>query len=110
MSLYGEYLKERENKEIIESETGYATYYFVDKDNAVYLENIFVTKEHRRNGETFVLAGKIIEIAKARGCNKMYGTVCPGTPGASMSLTQLLNHGFVLDSSANNLVVVRKDF
>lgn len=108
MSLYGEYLKERENKDIIESDTGFATYYFVD--NAVYLENIFVTKEARRNGETFVLAGKIIEIAKAKGCTKMYGTVCPTAPQASMSLTQLLNHGFVLDSAANNIVVVRKEF
>lgn len=108
LSLYGQYLKERENKEIIESETGYATYYFVD--DAVYLENIFVTKEHRRKGETFVLSAKIIEIAKAKGCKKMYGTVCPTAPGANVSLTQLLNHGFVLDSAANNIVVIRRDF
>lgn len=108
MSLYGMFIKERENKDIVESDRGFATYYFIDKDT-VYLENIYVHPDHRLSGETFIMADKVADIAKAKGCTKMLGSVCPSDSKSSSNLFYLLKHGFTLDSSANNLIVIKKD-
>jgi hypothetical protein len=106
-SLYGMFIEERENKNIVESEKGFATYYFID--DSVYIETIFVHPDYRDTGETFVMAGKIAKIAKEKGCTKMLGSVCPTAKGSSTSLCMLLTHGFKLDSSTNNFIVVKKD-
>lgn len=101
------FLEEREGKSILESEKGFATYYFID--DAVYMENIFVHPEHRLGGETFKMADEIADIAKSKGYKKMLGSVVPTAKGASLSLKLLLNHGFKLDSATNNFIVVKKE-
>lgn len=107
LSLYAKYVIEREGKEIIESEVGFATYYFLD-DNC-YIQNIFVEKDYRKIGEASRLAQEIEKIAKSKGCKKLYGTVCPSANGSTESIKVLLAYGFKLDSSINNLIAFVKD-
>lgn len=107
MSLYASYLKEREGKEIIESEIGFATYYFLD--DGCYIQDIFVLKDYRKIGEASRLAEEIEKIAKSKGYKKLYGTVCPLANGSTESIKALLAYGFKLNSSVSNLIAFVKD-
>lgn len=107
MSLFRDYILERGGKEIIESEKGFATYYYIN--DGCYIEEIFVKPEFRKSGEASKLANEISEIAKSKGCSNLYGTVCPSANGSTNSLKVLLAYGFKLDSSINNLIVMKKE-
>lgn len=108
MSLYGKYLKERSNKEILENETGFATYSFPD-NTTVYIEDIYTNPESRISGEASRLADEIIKIAKQKGCTKLIGSVVPSTKGSTDSLKVLLAYGMKLDSSTNNFILFSKE-
>ena len=59
MSLYAEYIKGRENKEIIEDSLGFATYQITG--NECYIVDIYVRPEARMLGRGSILANKITE-------------------------------------------------
>jgi GNAT superfamily N-acetyltransferase len=107
LSLYGQYVIEREGMEIIESPIGFATYYFVEKE--CYIKDIFVLKDHRKTGEATHLADEITKIAKSKGCTKLYGTICPTAKGSTESMKVLLAYGFKLDSSVSNFIALVKE-
>jgi GNAT superfamily N-acetyltransferase len=106
-SLYAQYIQEREGKSILESDKGYATYSFTD--DGCYIEDIFVIKEHRKSGEAARLADQIVEIARQKGCKKLYGSISPSANGSTASLKVLLSYGFRLSSSANNFILFVMD-
>jgi hypothetical protein len=107
ISLYGQYIKERLNKEIIESEKGFSTYYFINDD--CYIEEIYITPEHRHTKEAVRMGIEITKIAVEKGCKRLYGTVVPSTPGATEAMRMLIAAGFKIDSSINNFICVVKD-
>lgn len=107
MSLYAEYIKERTNKEIIESNQGFATYSFAEA--GVYIEDIYVQPEHRKSGIASKLADQIVEIAKSKGISKLYGSVVPSASGSTASCSVLIAYGMRLSSSTNNFILFEKD-
>lgn len=107
MSLYAEYINELSGKEIIESDKGFTTYYI--NNDTCYIEDIFVLPEFRKDGIALEMANSVKNIAKERGCKKLYGTVLPTTKGSTHSLRLLIEYGFKLDSALNNLIVLVKD-
>lgn len=106
-SHFANYIKERQGKEIIEDNYGFATYSFVKGD--VYIEDIYVNPDARSRAHASGYADKIAEIAKERGCKNMIGTVVPSTNGSTTSLKVLLAYGFQLHSSANDFIVFKKE-
>lgn len=106
-SLYGQYIKERADKEIIEDERGFATYLFMD--DGCYIEDIFVRKEYRSKGIAKEMLDKISIIAKEKGCKKIIGTVVPSYKSSTYSLQAAFSYGFKLDSSRQNLIVYVKE-
>lgn len=108
MSTFAEYIKEREGKEIIEDDRGFATYKFLDATRC-YIENIYVRPDYRNTKVASEMADKIVDIARAKGCTKMLGSVCPVAIGSTASLKVLLAYGFQLDSIAANLILFSKD-
>lgn len=106
-SLFGKYIKERNNKEIIENEKGFMTYYFVD--DACYIEDVYVLPEYRRSRLCVNFGEEVEKIAKEKGCKKLYGSVVPSAPYSTINLMGLLNFGWKLDSSAINFILVVKD-
>lgn len=106
MSLFGDYIKQRENKDIVESDKGFATYSVV-KDG-IYIEDIFVSADHRHSGEAAKMADKIADIAREKGLNKLFGSVSPSALGSTTSLKVLLAYGFELNSSTNNFIWLEK--
>lgn len=107
MSLYAKYCKERENKEIIEDERGFATYVFL-KDG-VYVVDIYVCPDHRHSNVAASYADQIAQIAKAKGLNKLYGSVAPNANNSADSIKVLLAYGFKPDPSQSNLVFFVKE-
>lgn len=107
LSLYASYIQERENKFIIESDKGFATYTFVS--DGCYIEDIYVTKEHRKSGEAARMADQIAEIAIEKGYLRLYGTVAPRANGATDSIKVLLAYGFRVNGSDANLIYMVKD-
>lgn len=107
-SLYAEYLKERENVRIIESEVGFATYQFLD-DNQCLIKDIFVKPEVRKLSVASMMADEIASIARAQGRNLLLGTVCPQAKGSTDSIKVLLAYGFRLKSAQENFIIFEKD-
>lgn len=101
MSLYADYLKERQGIETVEHEFGFATYKRIDAET-VYLQDIFVVKEHRRNGVASELSAKIAEIAKASGAKKLIGSVDITAHGVTESMKAILGDGFRFSHAQGN--------
>lgn len=108
-SQYADYIRERSFDEIVETECGFATYRFLEGGKSCYIVDIYIVPESRKTGAASAIADSIVEIAKARGCTELLGTVCPSAKAATASLKVLLAYGMALKSSSSDLVVFRKD-
>lgn len=107
LSLYGQYIKEREGKSILEKDYGFATY--VINGQECYIEDIYVVPEMRKKHVASELANEVVEIAKAKGCTVLTGTVSPTAKGATESLKVLLAYGFQLHSCRPDLIIFAKE-
>ncbi len=108
-SMYAQYLRERTDDHILETEHGFVTFRFIEETKAVYIIDIFVVPEKRESKVGAALADTVIAQAKERGCVEALGTVVPSAKGSTTSLRVLLGYGMQLQSSSNNLIVFRKD-
>lgn len=106
-SLYAQYIKERENFEIIEDEFGYATYRIVGEE--CYVRDVFVLPECRQKNHASGYVDKISEIAKTEGCTHVTTTVSPLAEGATTSLKAILGYGFKLLNSKEDRIVFVKE-
>lgn len=107
LSLFGAYIKERENKDIIETDYGFATYSFTP--NGCYIEDIYVSPDFRHSKLASEMADKITAIAKEKGVKRLIGSVVPSANNSTASLKVLLGYGFKLESATNNFIVFTKD-
>lgn len=107
MSLLAEYFKETGHKNVIESEKGFATYYYMAE--GCYVEDIFVIPACRRDGIASQMLDQIAEIAKANGVTKLIGSCVPSSNNSTASLKAAFDYGFTLHSSKENLIVYVKE-
>ncbi len=107
MSLYAEYLAERLGDHIIENEKGFATYRYTD-ETTVYIVDIYVRPDFRKQGVAGDIADYIMELAKKKGCTKMLGSVVPSAKGSTESIKVLLGYGMSVDSCTNDFILFRK--
>ncbi len=107
MSLYAQYIKEREGKEIVEDNQGFATYTFVH--DGVYIQDLFVHPDFRQKGAASRYADQIAEIAKSKGYSKMYGSVCLSAKSCDDSLKVLQAYGFKLAHYDGGLLFMVKE-
>lgn len=106
-SLYASYIKERENVDTLETEKGFATYYFLQ--DGCYIRDIYISPDYRGAKTASELAAQIAVIAKEKGCHKLYGTVVPSLKGSTHSAKVLLTNGFLLHSALQDFIVFSKD-
>jgi predicted GNAT family acetyltransferase len=106
-SLFAQYIREREGKEIVETENGFATFFYTGE--YCYIEDIYVKPELRKSGLASELANQISEIAKNKGVKKLLGSVSPKATGADASMRVLLAYGFKLLSSDKDLIYFEKE-
>lgn len=106
-SLYGEYIKEREGRDIVETEGGFATYVYVshkDMGKCCYIVDIYTRPDFRSTGLGQELANDIKARAVAEGCKYLIGSVDPRANNATKSLELLLKFGFELHCIEGPLV------
>lgn len=107
MSLFGQYILEREGKHIVEDENGFATYKF--ENGYVYVEDVYVVKNMRKLNTASKYLDKIAEEAKKKNINKMITSVSPAAKGTTASIKAIIGYKFELLSSTNDLVYFVKD-
>lgn len=107
-SLYSEYLSEKQHVSIIEWETGFATYKYLDP-TTVYIIDVYVIPQRRKSGVAAGIADEVVREAKLKGCNKLVGTVVPSIKGSTDSLKVLLGYGMTLQSASPDLIVFEKE-
>ena len=98
---------EKTDKTIIETEKGFITYSFTDKDTC-YIQDIFILPDFRKSNEATKLANQVVDIAKAKGCKKLLGSVVPSSKNSTDSLKVLLAYGMTLDSCTNDFILFSK--
>lgn len=109
MSLYAEYLREHGLTEILEIDSGFATYRYINNGKTVYIVDIYVSPEYRDGGVATELANTIAMEAKERGCTEMWGSVVPGANGATTSIKVLLAYGMSVHGIKDGHMIFRKD-
>lgn len=107
-SLYAQYMKEREDIDIIEKDNGYCTYKELGEDG-LWIIDIFVEKDYRRTRLCYKMADEVAVIAKEKGLKYLYGSVDPKTNGATASMRMILNYGYEVYMLDENLIWFRKD-
>lgn len=107
MSHYANYIKERLNKQIYEDENGFATYF--EENDYIYIEDIYVIPEKRKEGIASYYADHIAKIAEANGYKKLLGSVVPSANGSTESIKVLISYGFKLASSHDNIIYFIKE-
>lgn len=107
LSLYGDYIKEREGKEIIESDDGFATYTFMGE--FCYIVDIYVVPGKRKTKVASTMADQIAKLAKEKGFKFLLGSVDPSTNGATESMKALLSYGFRVHSMDQRLIYLTKE-
>lgn len=108
MSLYAEFIKEREDKEIVETENGFATYKLFDNGEC-YLQDIYVQPAHRKSGLATSLADTVCEIARDHGCKKLVGSVCVDDHSATRNMKVFLAYGMQIYKIVGSLILLEKD-
>lgn len=108
MSLYALYVREITNKDIMETDSGFATYSF-PAPNVCYIEDIYIIPDKRECGAASLIADRIAVIAKERGCTKLWGTVMMSTKNPTDSIRVLLAYGMELLSWTNEQLLFSKD-
>jgi ribosomal protein S18 acetylase RimI-like enzyme len=107
MSLYAQYIFEREGFSTIECPGGFATYR--TQGSECYLRDIYVAPEARKSGLASELTRAVERSAKDAGATILTGTVDPKAKGSSEGLAAMLAYGFKLHSSTADRIVVFKD-
>lgn len=109
MSLYAEYIKEREDADIIENDKAFLSYRYTRSRREIYIIDCFVKKEYRNQREAKKLFEQLEIRAKELDCLYILASVDMGTNGWEHSLSKLDKNGFIYDWKINTQVFVRKD-
>ncbi len=108
MSLYKDYIKEREDKDIVESDDGFATFK-IFPNGECYLQDLYVVPSKRQSGLATELANKIVDIARERNCKTLVGSVCTDDQNATRNMKVFLAYGMRINKVMGNMIFLNKD-
>lgn len=103
LSLYGQYLTERSNRGILEIDNGFATFEYLP-DDIVYIVDLYVVPEKRKNHVASEIADKICEQAIKDGKQHLLGSVDTTAKGASDSMKVLEAYGMKVHKVSGSMV------
>lgn len=106
-SLYSFYLKEREDLETFQVDSGFAVYKIIEQ--SLYIKDIYVVPQLRRTGCASTMADGLVLIAKQKGCKDMIGSVAPQAHDPTTSMKVLLAYGFSFFKIVQDLILFRKE-
>ena len=105
-SLYAQYIKERENRDIIEIDYGFLSYRIFEDE--CFICDIFVIPRLRKTGAVNYLTDEVTKIAKKAGCKYLAAKVYVTAPYASEGLLRNLHWGFKIHSVEKDVIVLTK--
>lgn len=106
-SLYAQYLEEKTNRKIIETEDGFVTYEI--NGPQCWIADIYVIRERRKLGIAMQMCIKVAEIAKEAGCKFILGTVQVENKDATEGLMACLQMGMKLLKAENGTVFLTRE-
>lgn len=106
VSNYAQYIKERENRDIIETENGFLSYRITEDECLVC--DVFIKPELRRTGAIRYFSDEIVRIAKEKGCRYLAGKIYLTGAYATETLLHNLKWGFKLHSVEKECIVLVK--
>jgi len=106
-AMYKAYLKERENSELLELEHGFAV--VRQMPDCLYLQDIYVEPEWRKQGYGRHILGVVEETALKLGYKKVLGSCSPPAAGSTGSLKAILACGFELMSCEKDIIYLVKE-
>lgn len=109
MSMYANYIREKTSDHIVETDQGFATYRYLDNGKTVYIMDIYVLPDFRKGYVASTIADAIVDEAKARGCNKVLGSVVPSNKNSEASIKVLLAYGMTLESASQDFILFKKE-
>ena len=109
MSMWADYKKEREDKQVIEeADNGFVIYSYPTPEQ-VWIEDIYVRPDLRQSGLARKLADQVCEAAKKVGCKQVLGSVWETANGATASVKVLLAYGMQLSHIEGKLIIFKKE-
>jgi hypothetical protein len=108
MTLFAQYIKERENKEIIENDYGFVTYFFLANGDC-YIEDVYIIPEKRRTKLASEFGQQVELLAKECGSKKVLGSVDINANNKTESMKFLLSYGFKLCYISGSLIYLSKE-
>ena len=108
MELYSKYIKERENRELIEVPHGFITYQKLDNGD-IYIVDLFVEKEFRRSGIGTQLSELVKQAALKDGVKRLIGSICLTTNGVTNSMKSLITDGFTYSHASGTMLYFVKE-
>lgn len=103
LSLYGQYIKERCGRGIVETEDGFATFEY-PTDDIVYIVDLYVIPEKRKNKIASNLADEIVAQAIKDGKKFLLGSVDVTAKGADNSCKVLEAYGMKIHKIAEPMI------
>lgn len=94
MNLYEQYIKERENLDVIKTDRGFICYR-IDFPNCL-INDYFVSREFRKEGHGYFLANQVFEICKQAGVKTVFCQTDDRASGIDLSKHTVENFGFEL--------------
>lgn len=100
--FYFEYLKEKENFDVVQIPQGFATYKIIGEE--CYLRDIYVAPEFRHSNKAKELSEKVRAEAMKAGCKFLTGSVCLASNNPTRSMKAILGDGFEVVTYKDNLI------
>lgn len=109
-SLYGQYIEEREEQEILETKYGFVSYriYPTQYGNQIFICDIYVDKTSRGLNESKDLIKRVTKIALDNNCTSAMSTVDPNTKTATIAMKFQLSCGMQLSHTSGGLIYMWK--
>lgn len=104
--MYKEYLKERENAELVEFAHGFVVLKILP--DSIYLQDMYVQPAFRRLKIGTEMLQKVEQIAVAAGKRELFTSCSPPALGSTGSLKAILASGFQLHSCEKDMIYLTK--
>lgn len=107
MSLWADYVFERDGTECVEDAHGFMT--FKIQGEECYIEDAFIVPSQREKGFGSELLSAIEKRAKEAGCKYLTSRIRPSETFATVSMRAQLARGFKIFASFENRIVMIKE-
>lgn len=107
MTKYAKYLEELKGYKMYEDEKGFVTYGIMD--DGIYIEDIYVLPEFRKQNIASNYADIIAKKAKQEGYKYLYGSVVPSLKNSHYRNLVLLNYGFNIIAADKDIIWYKKE-